>query len=90
MDVATQRQGLAGFAVAQAVAFEQLGHHHDADAEAQQEEFLGNLGAGQVGPQDAVLVGVTGGAGVEDPKEGSVEAGEEAQAASASTPFFRA
>ena len=72
------------------MALEQLRHHPDTDAEAQMLEFLGDFGAGQIGPEDALLVRVSCGAWVKDFQEGGGESGKEGQAAFAATPFFRA
>jgi hypothetical protein len=90
MNVASQRQRCASLATPQAMAFQELRHNGDTDAEASPQEFLGNLGTRKVGPKDAVSVGVARRVGIDDLQEGLVDPRKKRQTALPATPFFRA
>ena len=90
MDVTSQRQRLAGLATSQAMAFQELRHDGDTYAKAAPQKFLGDLGARQVRPKDAVLVGISRRIGIDDLQEGPVDSRKEPQTALSAAPFFRA
>jgi hypothetical protein len=90
MHVAPQRQRLARLATPQAMAFQELRHHGDTHAKAAPQEFLGDLGTREVGPKDAVAIGVARRMGIDDLQEGLVDPGKEHQTATPAAPFFRA
>lgn len=72
------------------MAFQELRDHGDTHAEAALQKLLGNLGTRQVGPKDAVLVGIARGMGIDDVQEGRVDLWKESQTALPAPPFFRA
>ena len=90
MNVASQRQRLASLATPQAMAFQELRHNGDAHAKASPQKILDDLGTRQVGPKDAVLVGVARRVGIDDLQEGLVDPWKERQTGLPATPFFRA
>ena len=66
MDVAPQRQRLASLATPQAMRSQELRHDGDTHAKASTPKFLGDLGTREVGPKDAVFVGISRGMGIDD------------------------
>ena len=88
--ILAQRQGFTSFAPAQTMSLQKLRDDGDADAKAEGTKFLGDLSAGKIGPENAVLIGVTGGAWIEDLQKSLVQAGKERQAGASTAPFFLA
>jgi hypothetical protein len=72
------------------MAFQELRYDGDAHAKASTQESLDDLGARQVGPKDAVSVGIAGRVGIDDLQEGVVDRRKERPTALPANPFFRA
>jgi len=88
--ILSQRQGFASFATAQTMSLQKLRDDGDADVKAEGTKLAGDLSAGKIGPENAVLIGIAGGAWIDDLQKGFVQAGKERQAGASSAPFFLA
>lgn len=88
--ILSQRQGFASFATAQTMSLQKLRDDGDADAKAEGTKLVGDLSAGKIGPENAVLIGIAGGAGIDDSQKSFVQAGKERQAGAPTAPFFLA
>lgn len=88
--ILSQRQDFASFATAQTVSLQKLRDDGDADAKAKRTKFVGDLSAGKIGPENAILIGIAGRAWIDDLQESFVQAGEERQASAPTAPFFLA
>ena len=90
LGMTSQRQRFAGLAMSQAMTIQELSHDSDTHTKASPQQFFGNLGPRQIGPQNAVLVGVASRPGIDDLQKGSVDSRKKRQTALPATPFFRA
>jgi len=88
--ILSQRQRFARFATAQTMSLQELRDDGDADAKAEGTKFTGNLSAGKIGPENAVLIGIAGSAWIDDLQESFVQAGKERQTCAPTAPFFLA
>jgi hypothetical protein len=88
--ILSQWQGLTSFATAQTMALQKLRDDGDADMKAEGTKFLGDLSAGKIGPENIVLIGIAGGAWIDDLQKSFVQAGKERQAGAPAAPFFLA
>jgi hypothetical protein len=86
----TDRQDFAGFSSIQAVSFQKLRDDGHADAEAQSQEFVGDLRLRKIGPENARLVGIACRIRIDDFQERIIEAGQKREAGLSSAPFFLA
>jgi hypothetical protein len=75
--ILSQRQGFASLATAQTMSLQELRDDGDADAKAEGTKLVGNLSPGQIGPENAILVRIAGGAWIDDLQESFVQAGKE-------------
>jgi hypothetical protein len=85
-----QRQGFASFATAQTMSLQKLRDDGDADAKAEGTKLMGDLSAGKIGPENAVLIGIAGSAWIDDLQKSFVQAGKERQTGASAAPFFLA
>lgn len=88
--VMSERHDFAGFSSAQTVSFQELRDDGDADAKAESQQFVGDLRPGQVGPENALAVGIARGVWIDDFEEGIIETGEEGERRLSAAPFFLA
>ena len=72
------------------MTFQKLVNHRDADAKSERQQFVGDLCAREVGPEDAIPIRITRSARIDDLQEGVIQTGEEGQAGTSAAPFFRA
>ena len=84
-----QRQRFLSFASPEVVPIKQLGHDRNADMEAAFGEFIGDRGAGKIGPQNAFAHRIAGKTWLDDVQESSVESRKQGQAGFSTAPFFR-
>ena len=66
--------------MAQVVSFQKLCHDCDTDAKAQKQKFASDLRTREIGPENAILIGVACGAWIDHFQEGLVQSGKEGQA----------
>lgn len=86
----SQGQRFAGFATAQTMSLQELCDRGDANAEAERTKLLGDLSAGKISPEHAVLIGIAGGTWIDDLQKSLVQARKERQAGAPAAPFFLA
>jgi hypothetical protein len=72
------------------MSLQKLRDDGDANAKAEGTKIMGDLSAGKIGPENAVLIGIAGGAWIDDLQKSFVQAGKERQAGASPAPFFLA
>lgn len=88
--ILSQGQCFASFAPAQTMPLQKLRDDGDADAKAEGTKLVGDLSAGKIGPENAILIGIAGSAWIDDLQKSFVQAGKQRQAGTSAAPFFLA
>ena len=88
--ILSQRQGFACFATAQTMSLQKLRDDGEADAKANGTKLVGDLSAGKIGPENAVLIGIASGAWINDFQKSLIQTRKERQASAPTAPFFLA